>query len=178
MAEFNIAFQKMLVHEGDYINDPDDSGGETYKGVSRNSHKLWSGWTLIDKNKYKSGFPFNLDKDVDLQKAIELFYRTNFWLPLNADQISNQTIANSLFDFSVNAGITTSVRLIQSIIGTKADAIIGEQTVKRLNSIDFSYVQTAFTVAKMEYYIHIIKQRLTNKKYLYGWIVRALEYNE
>lgn len=178
MAEFNIAFEKMLSHEGGYSNDPDDSGGETYKGISRAHHKNWSGWSRIDKYKGKPDFLSIIDKDDLLQNEIEEFYRSNFWSPLNADQISNQTIANSIFDFGVNAGIATSVRLIQSIIGTKADGIIGEQTVKRLNSIDFSYVQAAFTVAKMEYYIHIIKQRPTNKKYLYGWIIRALEFNE
>lgn len=41
MAEFNIAFQKTLTHEGGYVNDPEDSGGETYKGISRNNHKNW-----------------------------------------------------------------------------------------------------------------------------------------
>jgi len=38
MAKFNLAFSKMLFHEGGYVNDPDDLGGETYKGIARNSH--------------------------------------------------------------------------------------------------------------------------------------------
>ena len=178
MAEFKIALQKTLVHEGGYVNDPTDAGGETYKGISRNSHKSWLGWTLIDKYKNKSGFPTILDKDITLQKAVELFYQTNFWSPLNVDQISNQTIADSIFDFGVNTGLTTSVKLIQSIVGTRPDGIIGEQTLNKLNTLDFSYVLSAFTITKLEYYIHIIKQRPTNKKYLYGWVTRALEYND
>ena len=177
MAEFKTAFQKMLIHEGDYVNDPEDSGGETYKGVSRVFHRNWPGWAIIDKYKNKSGFPVTLDKNVELQKQLEIFYRTNFWLALNADFISNQDIADSIFDFSVNAGVITSVRLVQSIVGLKADGIIGEQTLKKLNSLDFGYFQPAFTVAKISYYISIIQKRPTNKKYLYGWIVRALELN-
>lgn len=174
MAEFKIAFQKMLAHEGGYSNDPDDLGGETYKGISRKAHKSWFGWALIDKHKGKPDFPATLDKDVELSKKIEQFYLTNFWSPLNANLIANQTNANSLFDFAVNAGITPSARIVQSIVGTKIDGIIGEHTLNKINSMDFGYFQAAFTVTKIEYYMTIIRKRPTNKKFLYGWITRAL----
>ncbi|MDQ0322312.1 hypothetical protein QO002_004518 [Pararhizobium capsulatum DSM 1112] len=35
MSEFDRAFAKVLVHEGRYVNDPDDAGGETTKGITR-----------------------------------------------------------------------------------------------------------------------------------------------
>lgn len=177
MAKFKTAFQKMLAHEGGYVNDPNDQGGETYKGISRNAHKNWSGWEMIDMYKSKSGFPTILYKDVELQTEIEQFYRTNFWSPLNADHISNQAVADSIFDFSVNAGIITSVRLTQSIVGVKADGIIGEHTLRKLNSLDFGYFLPAFTIAKISHYIAIIIKRPANKKYFYGWVIRALKYN-
>ncbi len=177
MAEFKIALQKMLTYEGGYANDPDDLGAETYKGISRAAHSNWSGWSCIDKHKAKTDFPSILDKDIELKKQVELFYLYEFWFPLKADQILNQTTASSIFDFAVNAGIKTSVQMVQSIIGVKADGIIGDQTLKKLHSLDFGYFQPAFTVAKITHYISIIKKRPTNKKYLYGWIIRALEYN-
>ena len=34
MAKFIISFQKTVTNEGGYINDPDDLGGETYKGIA------------------------------------------------------------------------------------------------------------------------------------------------
>lgn len=177
MAEFNISFQKTLNHEGFYVNDPDDLGKETYRGISRANHRNWSGWTCIDKYKIKSGFPSILERDVELQKQVEHFYLYEFWLPLKAEHIQNQINANSIFDFAVNAGIITCVQLAQSIIGTKTDGVIGVQTLSKLNSLDFGYFQPAFTVAKITHYISIIKKRPTNKKYLYGWIIRALEYH-
>jgi lysozyme family protein len=178
MAEFNIALQKTFAYEGGYSNDPDDLGSETYKGISRTMHTHWSGWAIIDMYKNNSGFPATLDTDIELQKQVELFYLYEFWLPLKADQIQNQLSADSIFDFAVNAGINKSVQLAQSIVGTKADGIIGEQTIKKLNSLDFGYFQSVFTVAKISHYITIIKKRPTNKKYLYGWIIRALEFND
>ena len=37
-----------MKHEGGYVFDPDDSGGETYKGVARKFHSKWEGWSKID----------------------------------------------------------------------------------------------------------------------------------
>jgi lysozyme family protein len=177
MAEFKISLQKTLAHEGEYVNDPVYSGKETYRGISRANHGDWKGWSIIDQYKIKSNFPFNLANNTDLEKQVELFYLYEFWLRLKADQISNQTTADSIFDFAVNAGIKTSVQMVQFIVGTKADGIIGDQTLQKINSLDFGYFQPAFTVAKISHYISIIKKRPTNKKYLYGWIIRALEYS-
>ena len=38
MADFKIAFEKVLEQEGGYVNDVNDPGGETYKGVARSIH--------------------------------------------------------------------------------------------------------------------------------------------
>ena len=178
MAKFNLALLKVLSHEGGYVNDPDDLGGETYKGISRNAHGSWSGWQIIDKSKKDKSFPVNIVNDVNLQQLVEKFYFELFWKPLKADQIQNQTSAESVFDFAVNSGLSTSVRLVQSIAGTKIDGIIGEQTLNKINSIDFGYFQAALTVAKIEYYMNIIRRRPTSKKFLLGWISRSLSFND
>jgi len=177
MAEFKISFQKTLAHEGEYVNDPVDSGKETYRGISRANHGDWKGWSIIDQYKAKPNFPFSLANNTDLERQVELFYLYEFWLPLKADQIQDQTTADSIFDFAVNAGVSKSIQLTQSIIDTKADGIVGEKTLQKLNSLDFDYFQLAFTVSKISHYIAIIKKRPANKKYLYGWIIRALEYH-
>lgn len=177
MAKFNISLQKTLQHEGIYSNDPADLGKETFKGISRVDHSNWAGWRLIDQMKGKPGFPDNLVTNTDLQTQVELFYLHEFWLPLKAEHIMNQDSADSLFDFAVNAGIKKSVQLAQSVIGVKTDGIVGELTIKKINSIDFGYFQPAFTVCKISHYITCIQKHPTNKKYLYGWIIRALEYH-
>lgn len=175
MAEFQTALQKVLVHEGKYINDPDDPGGETYKGIARNRHSKWSGWVCIDLCKLVSGFPANLEKDVELQNHITLFYQVNFWDQLNADKIDSQLIANSIFDFGVNAGVKVSALLAQLVVEADADGVIGPQSIEKINSFDPDHFLAAFTVAKIARYVSIIRKRPTSKKYLYGWVCRALE---
>lgn len=178
MAKFNLAFSKMLSHEGGYVNDPDDLGSETYKGIARNSHSSWLGWQLIDSYKVKPDFPKSLEANTKLQNMVEQFYFELFWQPLKADQIQNQTSADSVFDFAVNSGLTTSTRLVQSIVGTKIDGIIGVITLNKINSMDFGYFQAKLTVAKIEYYINTIRKRPTSKKFLLGWISRSLSFND
>ena len=56
MADFNQAFQLVIAHEGGYVNDPDDPGGETYKGVARKIHSKWEGWQNIDILKRQPDF--------------------------------------------------------------------------------------------------------------------------
>lgn len=177
MANFTISLHKTLLHEGGYINDPDDRGGETYKGISRNAHKNWKGWKILDSYKYKKEFPKILDTDIELHREIERFYLINYWNPLKADLINHQYVANSIFDFGVNAGIKTSVKLAQSIIEVETDGIIGTLTLGKLNAQDSNNFLTAFTVKKIAYYISIIKNRPANKKFLYGWIIRSLTFS-
>jgi lysozyme family protein len=178
MANFNLALSKVLSHEGGYVNDPDDLGGETYKGISRKSHSSWSGWAIIDQNKIKPNFPKLIEANEKLRNLVEQFYFETFWKPLKADEIQNQTSAESLFDFAVNAGNKTATKLAQYIVGTKADGIIGEKTLSKINSIDFGYFQAALTVAKLKYYLFIIQRRPTSKKFLLGWLSRSLSFND
>ena len=113
MAEFKISLQKTLTHEGGYVNDPDDLGKETYKGISRKAQNNWSGWAIIDRHKNNAGFPAILEKEEELQNLVSRFYFNNFWTPLNSNLIANQTTANSIFDFAVNSGLKTTVLIVQ-----------------------------------------------------------------
>jgi lysozyme family protein len=177
MADFNQAFQLMIAHEGGYNNDPDDPGGETYKGVARKIYSKWDGWTKIDILKRQSGFPANLDQEVQLQESVKDFYQMTFWDKMNGDQIENQDVSNSIFDFSVNAGIGTSGSLVQLVVGVKTDGVIGPDSISEINAFDYNHFLAAFTVVKIAYYVNIVKKRPTSRKYFFGWVIRALGEN-
>jgi len=177
MANFKTAFDLMIAHEGGYVNDPDDPGGETYKGVARKIFSKWEGWQTIDMLKRQAGFPANLDKDTDLQEAVSDFYRVNFWDKINADNIENQEVSSSIFDFAVNAGVGSSASLAQLVVEINPDGVIGPDSVAQINAFDADHFLAAFTVAKIARYISIVKKRPTSRKYFYGWVLRALGEN-
>ena len=174
MAEFSKALQLVLLHEGGYVNDPDDPGGETYKGIARKMNSKWEGWIQIDINKKQAGFPANMENDSILQGKIKDFYHINYWDKILGDQINDQEVATSIFDFAVNAGISTSATLAQMVLEVTADGVIGNETINKLNQFDPEHFLASFTVAKIARYMSIIKKRPSSQKYLYGWVKRAL----
>lgn len=174
MANFTPAYEDMLAHEGGYVNDKDDPGGETYRGVACKIHSKWDGWTLIDIMKRDRAFPSNLDKSEELQLAVRNFYETNFWDKIKGDKIDNQEVAASIFDFAVNAGVRTSASLAQIVVNATTDGVIGPQSLGLINSFDPNHFLAEFTIAKIARYVNIVKRRSSSRKYFYGWVRRAL----
>lgn len=119
MADFNIAFNKVVFHEGGYANDPDDKGGETYMGISRRAHPSSNIWYHIDKvtKKYTKVSDINneLKKNNSLTKEIKEIYRVNYWKPFDLDTYTSQRLANQIFDNAVNRGVSATKKMIQRV---------------------------------------------------------------
>lgn len=176
MATFSTALKKTLLNEGGYVNDPDDPGGETYKGVARAMHSKWDGWTIVDALKKQSGFPSNMEKNGELQSKVENFYKVNFWDKVQGDDITDEHVAFAIFDFAVNAGVGTSAVLAQRVVDADPDGVIGPGSVARINATDPEFFLASFTVAKIARYIGIVNKRPTSRKYFFGWVSRALNH--
>jgi len=66
MNNYLIAIIKVLKSEGGHANDPDDGGGETYRGIARKFWPQWAGWKIIDAAKMLSNFPKCLSANTKL----------------------------------------------------------------------------------------------------------------
>lgn len=174
MATFKTAFNKVITNEGGYVNDPQDAGGETYKGVARNMNRNWQGWSIVDELKKQPGFPASLSRSVELQMKVEEIYKSKYWNTVGGDELLSDLVAFSIFDFAVNAGVATSVRLAQMVAEVEADGDIGPVSIAAINKMDEEHFLAAFTVAKIMRYCNICENKPTNRKYFYGWVRRAL----
>ncbi len=174
MADFQQAFDLILKNEGGYSFDKDDSGGETYKGIARTRNGKWEGWKTVDLLKQQANFPLNMEANTALQTSVSSFYKSNFWAPIGGDSITHQSVANSIFDFGVNAGVSTSAALAQLVVGVKADGQIGGKSIEAINGYDEELFLASFTIAKISRYVRIVEKIPTNKKFFYGWIRRAI----
>lgn len=119
MAKFDIEFDKVIIAEGGYVNDPDDNGGETYLGISRKFNPKWGGWAIIDKEKKKGlkGITSRLKANHELTDKAKLLYKENYWDILELDDIPNQKIAHQLFDTCVNCGAKVAIDIAQQVTG-------------------------------------------------------------
>lgn len=167
MANFEPAFQTMIRNEGGYVNHTvaGDRGGQTYAGIARRFHPDWPGWALIDAGQ--------LD-DPRLTQDVFDFYQSAFWQRIRGDDISNQRIAASIFDFAVNAGVPVASKLAQLVVDATPDGIIGDRTLEKLNKADTELFITKYGLAKVARYVEIVKRDRSQSKFLLGWLNRTL----
>ena len=112
MSYFLDAYAVTLHHEGGYVNDPDDRGGETYKGISRVYNPSWDGWLSIDLEKNEHDFPKSLENNNALQNSVKKFYKLKYFDPYRGDDMP-QGLAMEMFDTSVNMGVGRAVKFLQ-----------------------------------------------------------------
>jgi len=170
MANFQQAFQRVTRNEGIYSKDKTDSGGETVLGISRNNWPKWEGWAIVDT----LSAPKEMATHPKLQNLVQSFYLNNFWNTIKGDQINSQIIASSVFDFAVNSGVKTSVKLAQETVGVTADGIIGANTLRAINSVDERLFIAEFKLAKIGRYCDIVDKNPTQLRFFKGWVRRSL----
>lgn len=156
MASFELAIQKTLENEGLLSNDLSDKGGITKFGIS------------------KTSYPDEDIPNLTLDRA-KYLYKKDYWNPILGDQISSQEVAETLFDFAVNGGVGTSVKLAQRVIKVDDDGKMGTNTLKALNNFEPSSFIDKFTIAKIKRYRDICLKNPDQKKFFFGWINRALK---
>lgn len=120
MAQFDSEFDKLILAEGGYVNDPDDAGGETYLGISRKANPNWSGWKTIDSIKKQYGtknITSRLKSNKDLTDKAKILYKDKYWDVFDLDDIPSQDIAHQMFDTAVNCGTSRAVTIAQQVIG-------------------------------------------------------------
>lgn len=118
MAKFIDAYKKVLNNEGIYSNDPDDAGGETYKGISRKANPNWDGWISIDaiKKAHPTTFKGILKKTPELEKKVQELYKDKYWDCFELDDVPSQLVAEQMFDTAVNQGQTAAIRFAQRVL--------------------------------------------------------------
>ncbi|MDR1489840.1 MAG: hypothetical protein LBS65_05045 [Desulfovibrio sp.] len=117
---FIRAFERLLQDEGEYADNPEDDGGETYRGVSRNNWPEWEGWPVIDAIKGNGGgarkhVNATAAQNSRLQDAVREFYRKNFWTP-TACLSKAPALRAKIFNFGVNAGLKRAFATLQRAI--------------------------------------------------------------
>ena len=120
MASFDKAYKRVQQVEGGYVFDPDDRGGETYKGISRKAHPNSEIWNIIDNVKKEHGtkeINSILNYNEVLQKLIRNIYKTEYWDVFELDNLKSQGMANEIFDDAVNRGVGGACRILCDTLG-------------------------------------------------------------
>jgi len=170
MASFDQFLPILLKFENGYVDDPDDPGGETNKGVTMATFQECSHALLgIDPTSD------NLKNLTDAQAGI--IYRALYWDKMQGDAFALQGLANIVCDFYVNAG-TRATALLQHILNDMGahvveDGAIGPATLQALGGLKQDEVYRRYKQGRIAYYQRLVQQKPTLAKYLHGWLNRA-----
>ena len=162
MADFQPAVQNTELWEGGYSNHVADSGGETYRGISRNNFPNWNGWAIIDVIDHST-----LDQNSQLQALVVAFYHATFW---HYDGINDQAVANKIFDLAVNVGQRHAIKIVQLAVSVIADGVYGPATEAAINCT--SNLLPSIKDQATNYYEQIVQAHPEDAIFLAGWLRR------
>ena len=167
VASFDLFLPLLLRFEGGFVDDPDDPGGATNKGVTMATfqhcaHELLGIDPTLD----------NLRALTDAQAGI--IYRALYWDKIRGDEFPLQELANIVCDFYVNSG-THATLLLQRVVngmGAKVvtDGVIGLASIQAMAAFPQNDIYRQYKQGRIAYY-----QNLGQKfpKFLKGWLNRV-----
>jgi len=173
MSNFEKAISKVLAHEGGYVDNKLDRGGETNFGISTR---------FLEKQIYGYGkVPTNYVRNLTIDDAKAL-YKTYFWDKISGDKIKSYPIAFAILDMSINKGPHVVINIVREIFNqatipmTEAGAFMPDETLARLNELNTSDLQSdfidKFVEIQKDNYNKIIAKYPEQEAFRYGWFKR------
>lgn len=165
MAKVELLAPFIQRWEGGFVNDPDDLGGATNKGVTIATYEAYC---------RKKGYPkptVERLKNLSDKDWIEIL-KTMYWDRWKADEIKNQYIADILVDWVWASGVH-GIKIPQKLLGVKDDGIVGVKTLSVLNDHPNSReLWDKIKEARIKFIDDICRSRPTNNKFKKGWLNR------
>ena len=146
---FDQAFERVIGHEGGYVNDPRDPGGETKFGVS------------------KRAYPSEDIAGLTLERAKSIYFR-DYWVPAGCTVV-NDALRFELFDTAVNLGVVQAIKILQRAVGAAPDGVIGAQTLGKLSDVEASTLLRRMQGARLRFYTDL----KTFPAFGAGWVRRV-----
>lgn len=169
------AIEKVLGHEGGYVNDPRDSGGETHWGI-----------TIGVARAYGYGGPMR----AMTREQAKAIYLAKFWHSQRLDQIADISfdVAFEIFDTGVNQGEAAGAKFFQRALNvlnkggsmypdTAVDGRIGPMTIAAFKEFVRQRGPKGITVMlraqnslQGAFYITLAEARAKDEAFVYGWL--------
>ena len=179
-AAFANAWAKTGRAEGGYVNDPNDSGGETNHGITEKVARKYGYWGNM--------------RDLTPEHA-ERIAKFAYWDVMNLDEVAtiSPKIADEMFDTGFNTGPVRAVGFLQRTLNALNrqekdydDMLVdGKMGPKTLRAFDkFLYTRRfsdcvtvmlrALNGLQLEFYMSLVERRKKDERFLYGWILNRV----
>ena len=156
MKSFNEIIEKVLKHEGGYVNDPTDLGGETKYGIT------------------KRFYPDVEIKNLTKEQAKEI-YKRDYWDKNRVESLPRE-LWYIFFDMCINMGRGTAVKILQRAANSRGrnigvDGGLGPATISALKGVEVERVRAY----RVKYYADLVTKKPKQDKFYFGWFKRSME---
>lgn len=104
------------------IKNLGDGGGLTRFGITQSAHPE------LDSTFWTTMFV------TDALETAKQVYKTEYWNPIQGDNLPSDDLASVLMDFSVNSGVRRAVKTLQTILQIPKDGILGNVTLNAIQN--------------------------------------------
>lgn len=142
MGDFSRALKFALRWEGGFVEDPDDPGGRTNKGITQAVYRDWKDDPTADVATITD-------------EEVAAIYKSNYWAPLCLDLAD--PLALVVFDSAVNCGVNRTRGWLLKADATKLGTDMAARYVLTVRKTHYETLATS-------------KPRMV--KFLHGWLNR------
>lgn len=173
MANFLVADSITAKTEAGYNSGNGEA--ETAMGIDRGANPHWNGWVIVDGYKPCTAAEMNhaLLGNANFMPLVHSFFKANYWDALKLDFVSNQQVADNLFDCSINQGSGIAARFMQQASGVKFDGVIGPQTLNAINNGNDEAIYNTINQLRRERYE---VSAVAHPEWLNSWLGRLTPY--
>ena len=157
LVEFDDIIEKVLEHEGGYVDDPTDAGGETKYGIS------------------KRAYPDEDIKELTIERAKEL-YKRDYWDRFRVSDLPDR-LRHIYVDMCINMGGGRAIKILQEACNSKnankidVDGGIGPATIKAASNVE-PFRLRAYRVM---FYAELVMKKPEQERFWVGWFRRSCE---
>lgn len=150
---FDDVFERLIGHEGGYVNNPNDPGGETNWGITKATAKV-------------TGYLGSM-RQMSREQA-KLIYKSAYWDRARCDELP-VAVAFQYFDAAVNHGAGNAVRFLQRAAGVADDGKLGPASLAAINTTPVNDLLMLFNAERLEFYTKLN----TFDSFGKGWVRRV-----
>lgn len=132
---FEHAFERLIGHEGGFVDHPDDPGGATRYGITERVARA-NGYTGSMRE-----FPLSEAKRIA---------RAEYWDAVRADEVPD-AVRFDLFDSAYNSGPVQAVKWLQRAAGANDDGKLGPKTLLAARMADPQMLSKRFNSHRLTF---------------------------
>jgi len=179
MTTFDTALKHTLGIEGDYVNDPRDSGGATRYGITEAKARAWGYEGPM------SELPLDLAKEI---------YRKDYWDIIRLEDVAAvaPVVALEMFDTAVNCGPSVPVKFLQRALNIfnrqerdypdiAVDGLIGQNILSALRAfinlrgkLGAQVLVEALNSQQGAFYTSLAERRPKDEAFAFGWFANRV----